>query len=137
MISKDFEYKIFWYLARSCSTAGLNRDAIDFYEEAYKRCNLPNKYGILMTYLYTMVAANTSPARMLQGLQKVDEMLPDGKLEPDEMLTLSCGSCTDFRSGWMESTGMKETDYLITDKFMDEPGYSYITEKPLYVSTCF
>lgn len=241
VINKDFEYKIFWYLARSCSTAGLNKNAIDFYEEAYKRCNLPNKYGILMTYLYTMVAANTSPARMLQGLHKADEMLPDGKLEPDEMLPLEpkrndgkihiAYISPDFNNhvmsyfyppllkyydksrfyvtciylnkpkdeytkqaqemadnfkfclgmpyskiaamlksmrvdiavdlagftantgislfryrvapvqisglGWMESTGMKETDYLITDKFMDEPGHSYITEKPLYVSTCF
>ena len=40
VISKDFEYKIFWYLARSCSVAGLNKNAIDFYEETYKRCNL-------------------------------------------------------------------------------------------------
>ena len=39
--------------------------------------------------------------------------------------------------GWMESTGMKEVDYLITDRYMDEPGQSYITEKPLYLNSCF
>ncbi len=39
--------------------------------------------------------------------------------------------------GWMESTGMKEVDYLITDRYMDEPGQSYITEKPMYLNSCF
>ncbi len=39
--------------------------------------------------------------------------------------------------GWMESTGMREVDYLITDRYMDEPGQSYITEKPLYLNSCF
>lgn len=39
--------------------------------------------------------------------------------------------------GWMESTGLEETDYLITDKRIDPPEQSYITEKPLYLPTCF
>ena len=39
--------------------------------------------------------------------------------------------------GWMESTGMKEVDYLITDRYMDEPGENHIVEKPLYLPTCF
>lgn len=39
--------------------------------------------------------------------------------------------------GWMESTGLEETDYLITDRLIDPPEQSYIMEKPLYLPTCF
>lgn len=38
--------------------------------------------------------------------------------------------------GWMESTGLKCTDYLITDSYID-PDVSNITEKPLYLTTQF
>lgn len=241
VISKDFEYKIFLRLAGSCATAGFNKNAIIFFEEAYKRCNEPGKYNILTSYLYTMVADNTSPARILQCLHKVDEMIPVGEMDEKETIPIEqkrTGNkihvayvSPDFRAhvmnhfyppflkyydksrfyvtciyltekedeytkkaqamvdefkccagmkfteiaamlkamqvdiavdlagftansglllfryrvapvqisglGWMESTGLKETDYLITDKFMDEPRYSYITEKPLYLKSCF
>lgn len=39
--------------------------------------------------------------------------------------------------GWMETTGFGDVDYLITDKYMDPLGTSYIIEKPLYLKTCF
>ena len=39
--------------------------------------------------------------------------------------------------GWMESTGLKETDYLITDRLIDPPDNYYISEKPLYLESCF
>ena len=38
--------------------------------------------------------------------------------------------------GWMESTGLSCTDYLITDKYID-PDVSNITEKPLYLTSQF
>lgn len=38
--------------------------------------------------------------------------------------------------GWMESTGLGCTDYLITDKFID-PDSANITEKPLYLTSQF
>lgn len=38
--------------------------------------------------------------------------------------------------GWMESTGLSCTDYLITDKYID-PDVSHITEKPLYITSQF
>ncbi|MBE6105136.1 hypothetical protein [Anaerovibrio lipolyticus] len=38
--------------------------------------------------------------------------------------------------GWMESTGLDGTDYLITDKYID-PDRSNITEKPLYLTSQF
>ncbi|MBR1697111.1 MAG: hypothetical protein IJ712_02665, partial [Anaerovibrio sp.] len=36
--------------------------------------------------------------------------------------------------GWMESTGLSCTDYLITDKYID-PGVENITEKPIYLTS--
>lgn len=38
--------------------------------------------------------------------------------------------------GWLESTGIDAVDYLITDKYVDGSG-SYITEKPLFLSSMF
>lgn len=38
--------------------------------------------------------------------------------------------------GWMESTGLGCTDYLITDKYID-PDTTNITEKPLYLTSQF
>ncbi|WP_051555497.1 hypothetical protein [Anaerovibrio lipolyticus] len=38
--------------------------------------------------------------------------------------------------GWMESTGLNCTDYLITDSYID-PDVSNITEKPLYLTSQF
>ncbi|WP_297569126.1 hypothetical protein [uncultured Anaerovibrio sp.] len=38
--------------------------------------------------------------------------------------------------GWMESTGLDCTDYLITDKYID-PDLSNITEQPLYLTSQF
>ncbi|MBR2142018.1 hypothetical protein [Anaerovibrio sp.] len=38
--------------------------------------------------------------------------------------------------GWMESTGLGCTDYLITDRYID-PYVSNITEKPLYLTSQF
>lgn len=39
--------------------------------------------------------------------------------------------------GWMETTGCEFVDYLITDKYLDEPQSSYIVEKPLYLTSAF
>lgn len=39
--------------------------------------------------------------------------------------------------GWMETTGLVETDYFITDKYVDPENTSYLTEKPLYLSSQF
>lgn len=241
VISKEFEYMIFLRLAEACSATGATKKALRFYEEAYKRSPESNRYSVLTSYLYCMVSGNTSPADMLKGLHKMDELFAStrtdisGSLElqpkpdrnkihvayisPDfrghvmyyfyyallnyydrKRFYVTCiyldekkDECThqiesmvdnfefcagmefvdiaaklksmqidiavDFAGftahsglalfgyriapvqisglGWMESTGLKEMDYLITDKFLDEPGHSYITEKPLYVSTCF
>lgn len=39
--------------------------------------------------------------------------------------------------GWMETTGCEFVDYLITDKYLDDPQSSYIVEKPLYLPSAF
>lgn len=42
--------------------------------------------------------------------------------------------------GWMETTGFAATDYLLTDKYLDgeaEGYYSYLCEKPLFLSSQF
>lgn len=39
--------------------------------------------------------------------------------------------------GWMETTGFKYVDYLITDRYLDPVNHTYITEKPLYLSSQF
>ena len=241
VISKDFEYKIFFHLASAAATAGLTGNALQFYDEAIKHCNESQKIGILLPYVYTMVSGNTSPEHMMQGLAKINAWLPpvqempqpaiDEKneavgdrihiayLSPDyrahvmynfyygifkyydrEKFYITCiyldkqkDDCTkevqsmvdDFRFcagmsypqivamlkgmhidiavdlaghtsnsglglfryriapvqisglGWMESTGLKETDYLITDRQIDPPGKYYISEKPLYLDSCF
>lgn len=39
--------------------------------------------------------------------------------------------------GWMETTGLDEVDYLITDRYLDSEEASYIVEKPLYLTSSF
>lgn len=39
--------------------------------------------------------------------------------------------------GWMETTGLEETDYFITDKFVDPEQDNYLLENPLYLSSQF
>lgn len=39
--------------------------------------------------------------------------------------------------GWMETTGLQETDYFITDKWVDPIGDDYLVEKPLYLTSQF
>lgn len=241
VIGKDFEYQIFWQLALTCNKTGMLEKAILFYKEAYKRSTEADRYKVLSAYIGCMISVNTSPADILEGLHKMDELLTSTRvaipssihfqpkldsnkvhivyISPDfrkhvmysfyysllkcynkKQFYVTCiymgdkkdeytqkiksmvdkfVNCSDMefvdvvkilksmqidiavdlagfttRSGlalfgyriapvqisglgWMESTGLKETDYLITDKFMDEPGHSYITEKPLYLTSCF
>ncbi len=241
VISKTFEYKIFLHLAASTATAGLTKQALLFYDEAFRRCNPAERHGILIPYLYTMVSGNTSPEYMVKAMEKInghlwqvgempevepEELPPEARgkihlayISPDfrshvmynfyyamlkyydrSKFYISCiylkkekdkrteeveSMVDDFRYchkmshpqiaamlkamqvdiaidlagytansgldmfryrvapvqisglGWMESTGLMETDYLITDRRIDPPEQSYITEKPLYLSTCF
>lgn len=39
--------------------------------------------------------------------------------------------------GWMETTGLQETDYFITDKFVDPIDSNNLIEKPLYIDSQF
>ena len=39
--------------------------------------------------------------------------------------------------GWMETTGLQETDYFITDKFVDPVDSINLVEKPLYLDSQF
>lgn len=39
--------------------------------------------------------------------------------------------------GWMETTGLSSADYLMTDKYLDPLGQSYILEKPMYLTSQF
>lgn len=39
--------------------------------------------------------------------------------------------------GWMETTGLQETDYFITDKHVDPPEDNYLVENPLYLTSQF
>ncbi len=241
VIGKEFEYEMFRYLARSTATAGMTKEALRFYDEAFRRCAPSQRGDILLSYVYTMVSGNVSPAYIRQGIEKINDWLPEmeelpeveqeeipaeaqGKIHlayisPDfrqhvmynfyysmfkyydkSKFYISCiylnkekdkrteeveSMVDDFRYchkmshgqiaailkamqvdiaidlagytansgldmfryrvapvqisglGWMESTGLKETDYLITDRNIDPPEQSYITEKPLYLSSCF
>lgn len=244
VVSKSFEYKIFFKLASACATAGMNKNAFQFYKEAYKRCEDDQKVGVFTSYLYTMIASNCSPDGILTLLSKANEFFlesakksysaivanthsmeredskirvvyisPDFRMHvmfnfyyalfkyydknifhvtciylndrqdecTEEIKTLvdDFKICTEMKYseiadliksmqfdiavdlagytantglplfcyriapiqisglGWMESTGVTDTDYLITDNLMDEPSISYITEKPLYMRSCF
>lgn len=39
--------------------------------------------------------------------------------------------------GWMETTGLQEADYFITDEYVDPIGDNYLVEKPLYLTSQF
>lgn len=39
--------------------------------------------------------------------------------------------------GWMETTGLEETDYFITDRYVDPKYDNYLMEAPLYLSSQF
>lgn len=39
--------------------------------------------------------------------------------------------------GWMETTGLDSVDYLLTDKYLDPLGQSYITERPMFLTSQF
>lgn len=39
--------------------------------------------------------------------------------------------------GWMETTGLKETDYFITDYYVDGSQNTYLTETPLFLTSQF
>lgn len=39
--------------------------------------------------------------------------------------------------GWMETTGLQETDYFITDEYVDPPNDNYLMEKSLYLTSQF
>ena len=79
---------IFLRLAEACSATGATKKALRFYEEAYKRSPESNRYSVLTSYLYCMVSGNTSPADMLKGLHKMDELFASTRTDISGSLEL-------------------------------------------------